>query len=144
MAWSRSRHRGPSRSVCPATRPGPSGTAPGWRSPLPAASDRPRSRHRRATAHRARCSRTPRGGFDCIVLDVLLPDGDGFEVCRTLREEEIATPVLFLTARDASPDKLIGLALGDDYVTKPFSIDELVARIRAVRNSTGVAISSSR
>ena len=77
------------------------------------------------------------GGFDCIVLDVMLPDGDGFEVCRTLREEEIGTPVLFLTARDAGPDKLAGLALGDDYVTKPFSIDELVARIRAVLRRTG-------
>jgi len=73
-----------------------------------------------------------RGAFDCIVLDVMLPDGDGFAVCRTLRDEDIATPVLFLTARDAGADKLEGLALGDDYVTKPFHIDELVARIRAV------------
>ncbi len=73
-----------------------------------------------------------RGDFDCIVLDVMLPDGDGFDVCRTLRDEDIATPVLFLTARDAGADKLEGLALGDDYVTKPFHIDELVARIRAV------------
>ena len=78
-----------------------------------------------------------KGGFDCIVLDVMLPDGDGFEVCRTLRDEEISTPVLFLTAKDESPDKLTGLALGDDYVTKPFSIDELVARIRAVLRRTG-------
>ncbi len=84
------------------------------------------------------------GGFDCIVLDVLLPDGDGFEVCRTLRDEEIATPVLFLTARDASPDKLTGLALGDDYVTKPFSIDELVARIRAVLRRTGTGSDDRR
>ena len=72
------------------------------------------------------------GEFDCIVLDVMLPDGDGFDVCRSLRAEDIATPVLFLTARDTGPDKLTGLALGDDYVTKPFSIEELVARIRAV------------
>ncbi len=78
------------------------------------------------------------GGFDCIVLDVMLPDGDGFEVCRTLRDEAIDTPVVFLTARDESPDKLTGLALGDDYVTKPFSIDELVARIRAVLRRTGI------
>lgn len=77
------------------------------------------------------------GGFDCIVLDVMLPDGDGFDVCRALRDEEINTPVLFLTARDEGPDKLAGLALGDDYVTKPFSIDELVARIRAVLRRTG-------
>ena len=82
--------------------------------------------------------------FDCIVLDVMLPDGDGFTVCRTLRDEDIATPVLFLTARDAGPDKLAGLALGDDYVTKPFSIDELVARIRAVLRRTGTAGDASR
>jgi two-component system OmpR family response regulator len=77
------------------------------------------------------------GAFDCIVLDVMLPDGDGFEVCRTLRDEDISTPVVFLTARDESPDKLTGLALGDDYVTKPFSIEELVARIRAVLRRAG-------
>jgi two-component system OmpR family response regulator len=84
------------------------------------------------------------GTFDCIVLDVMLPDGDGFTVCRTLREESISTPVLFLTARDAGSDKLAGLGLGDDYVTKPFSIDELVARIRAVLRRTGTAGDASR
>ncbi len=72
------------------------------------------------------------GGYDFIVLDVMLPDVDGLEVCRLLRAEQVSTPVLFLTARDATADKLAGLALGDDYVTKPFSIDELVARIHAV------------
>jgi two-component system OmpR family response regulator len=77
------------------------------------------------------------GGYDFIVLDVMLPDVDGLEVCRRLRAEQISTPVLFLTARDATADKVAGLALGDDYVTKPFSIDELVARIHAVmRRST--------
>ncbi len=81
-----------------------------------------------------------RGDFDCIVLDVMLPDGDGFSVCRALRDADIATPVLFLTARDAGPDKLEGLALGDDYVTKPFSIDELVARIRAVLRRSAVYV----
>ena len=84
------------------------------------------------------------GKFDCIVLDVMLPDGDGFEVCQTLRDEDIATPVLFLTARDESPDKLTGLALGDDYVTKPFSIDELVARIRAVLRRSGTGSDDGR
>ena len=72
------------------------------------------------------------GGYDFIVLDVMLPDVDGLEVCRRLRAEQISTPVIFLTARDATADKVAGLALGDDYVTKPFSIDELVARIHAV------------
>jgi two-component system OmpR family response regulator len=84
------------------------------------------------------------GGFDCIVLDVMLPDGDGFDVCRALRGEEIDTPVLFLTARDEAPDKLAGLAHGDDYVTKPFSIDELVARIRAVLRRTGTGADDGR
>ena len=74
---------------------------------------------------------------DLMVLDVMLPDIDGFEVCRRLRLESISTPVLFLTARDATADKLAGLAHGDDYVTKPFSIDELVARIRAVLRRSG-------
>jgi two-component system OmpR family response regulator len=77
------------------------------------------------------------GRCDLIVLDVMLPDIDGFEVCRRLRSEQVTTPVLFLTARDATADKLAGLAEGDDYVTKPFSIDELVARIRAVLRRTG-------
>ncbi len=77
------------------------------------------------------------GQCDLIVLDVMLPDIDGFEVCRRLRSEQVTTPVLFLTARDATADKLAGLASGDDYVTKPFSIDELVARIRAVLRRSG-------
>ncbi len=89
-------------------------------------------------------SARPVGTFDCIVLDVMLPDGDGFTVCRTLREEAISTPVLFLTARDAGSDKLAGPGLGDDYVTKPFSIDELVARIRAVLRRTGTAADACR
>jgi two-component system OmpR family response regulator len=76
------------------------------------------------------------GNFDLIVLDVMLPDIEGFEVCRRLRAEEIRTPVLFLTARDATVDKLAGLAHGDDYLTKPFSTGELVARIRAVLRRT--------
>ncbi len=74
--------------------------------------------------------------YDLIVLDVMLPDIEGFEVCRRLRAEDVLTPVLFLTARDATADKLTGLAEGDDYVTKPFSLEELVARIRAVLRRT--------
>ncbi len=77
-------------------------------------------------------SRARTGRFDLIVLDVMLPDRDGFEVCRRLREDGVRTPVVFLTARDATADKLSGLAVGDDYLTKPFSIEELVARVRAV------------
>ena len=76
---------------------------------------------------------------DLIVLDVMLPDLDGFEVLRRLREGGTRTPVVFLTARDTTDDKIRGLTLGgDDYVTKPFSLEELTARIRAVlRRTTG-------
>jgi two-component system OmpR family response regulator len=74
---------------------------------------------------------------DLIVLDVLLPDLDGFEVCRTLRARGNDVPIIFLTARDTSSDTVQGLALGgDDYVTKPFSVEALVARIRAVLRRT--------
>jgi len=70
---------------------------------------------------------------DLVVLDVMLPDLDGFEVCRRLRAGGNDVPVIFLTARDTSSDTVTGLALGgDDYVTKPFSVEALVARIRAV------------
>ncbi|WTL12377.1 response regulator transcription factor [Kribbella sp. NBC_01505] len=70
---------------------------------------------------------------EVIVLDVMLPDLDGFEVCRRLRRDGVDAPVLFLTARDAREDKVAGLTLGgDDYVTKPFDLDELVARINVL------------
>jgi two-component system, OmpR family, response regulator len=70
---------------------------------------------------------------DLIVLDVMLPDIDGFEVCRRLRADGNEVPVIFLTARDTSSDTVTGLAIGgDDYVTKPFSVEALVARVRAV------------
>jgi two-component system, OmpR family, response regulator len=70
---------------------------------------------------------------DLIVLDVVMPDMDGFEVCRRLRAAGNDVPVIFLTARDTSSDTVKGLALGgDDYVTKPFSVEALVARVRAV------------
>jgi two-component system OmpR family response regulator len=68
---------------------------------------------------------------DVIVLDVMLPDADGFELCQRLRRDGIATPVIFLTARDATDDRVRGLTIGgDDYLTKPFSVEELVARCR--------------
>jgi len=70
---------------------------------------------------------------DLVVLDVMLPEMDGFEVCRKLRTEEVQVPIIILTARDDEIDKVMGLELGaDDYLTKPFNPRELVARIKAV------------
>ncbi|HEX4060594.1 MAG TPA: response regulator transcription factor [Streptosporangiaceae bacterium] len=80
---------------------------------------------------------------DLIVLDVMLPDLDGFEVCRRLRSSGNEVPVIFLTARDTSSDTVTGLALGgDDYVTKPFSVESLVARVRAVLRRAARSASS--
>jgi len=74
---------------------------------------------------------------DLIVLDVMLPDIDGFEVVRRLRARDNEVPVIFLTARDTTSDTVTGLALGgDDYITKPFSVEALVARVRAVLRRT--------
>ncbi len=71
--------------------------------------------------------------YDAIVLDVMLPDIDGFEVCRELRNREVWSPVLMLTARDRVGDRVAGLDAGaDDYLTKPFSFEELLARLRAL------------
>jgi two-component system OmpR family response regulator len=71
--------------------------------------------------------------YDAVILDVMLPDIDGFAVCRELRSRERWMPVLFLTARDAVDDRVAGLDFGaDDYLTKPFSFEELLARIRAL------------
>jgi len=76
---------------------------------------------------------------DLILLDVMMPDADGFEVIRQIRSSGPRIPVIFLTARDAVRDPVAGLTLGgDDYITKPFSLDEVLARIRAVlRRSAG-------
>ncbi|MBS1879021.1 MAG: response regulator transcription factor [Actinobacteria bacterium] len=75
-----------------------------------------------------------------IVLDVMLPDFDGFEVAKRLRERADDTPILFLTARDTTEDKVRGLTLGgDDYVTKPFSVEELLARIATILRRFGRA-----
>jgi DNA-binding response OmpR family regulator len=69
---------------------------------------------------------------DAVILDVMLPDIDGFEVCRRLRSNNPTLPILMLSARNASVDKVAGLDCGaDDYITKPFDFDELIARINA-------------
>ena len=77
--------------------------------------------------------------IDLAVLDIMLPDMDGFTVTRTLRDRGLDLPIVFLTARDSLDDKVKGLTVGgDDYVTKPFSLEEVVARIRAVLRRTRV------
>jgi two-component system alkaline phosphatase synthesis response regulator PhoP len=81
------------------------------------------------TALRAACS----GQFDAILLDVMLPRGNGFDVCRALRQRGIDTPILMLTARGQVIDRVVGLKLGaDDYLVKPFEMAELLARVEAL------------
>jgi two-component system copper resistance phosphate regulon response regulator CusR len=80
--------------------------------------------------------------YDAVILDVMIPGADGFEVCRRLREDRSAVPVLMLTARDAIDDRIHGLDVGaDDYLTKPFDFGELLARVRALLRRTPVVTS---
>ena len=82
---------------------------------------------------------------DLVLMDVMLPDGDGFDVVRRLRSSGPDVPVIFVTARDGVHERVAGLALGaDDYVTKPFSLDEVLERIRAVLRRTGRAAAKPR
>jgi two-component system, OmpR family, response regulator len=76
---------------------------------------------------------------DLIIMDVMLGDHDGFETLRVLRARGFKMPTLFLTARDTIADKITGLEIGDDYLTKPFSIDELVARVRSLLRRSGAS-----
>ena len=76
---------------------------------------------------------------DLVLLDVMMPGRDGYAVARALRSDGRHVPIIFLTAKDATEDKVTGLGLGDDYVTKPFSLEEVVARIRAVLRRSGGA-----
>ena len=83
--------------------------------------------------------------FDFIILDIMLPDRSGLEICRDIRQLGILTPILFLTARSQVVDKVIGLKLGaDDYLTKPFDILELLARIEAVLRRVSKPMGTSR
>ncbi|WBB52729.1 response regulator transcription factor [Verrucosispora sp. WMMD573] len=80
---------------------------------------------------------------DAVVLDVMLPDLDGFQVLRKLRADNDSVPVLFLTARDAVEERVAGLTVGgDDYVTKPFSLEEVIARLRALLRRSGLAVAA--
>jgi two-component system alkaline phosphatase synthesis response regulator PhoP len=79
--------------------------------------------------------------YELIILDIMLPDLDGIEVCKKIRAEKIFTPVMMLTARNEEIDKIIGLETGaDDYMTKPFSVREFIARVKAIlrRNEIGI------
>jgi two-component system copper resistance phosphate regulon response regulator CusR len=81
------------------------------------------------------------GTFDVIVLDVMLPGGTGFDLCRELRARGVATPILMLTARDTVDDRVAGLEVGaDDYLTKPFAFRELLARVRALGRRRGAPL----
>jgi DNA-binding response OmpR family regulator len=81
------------------------------------------------------------GTFDVIILDVMLPGGTGFDLCRELRKRKIATPILMLTARDTVDDRVSGLDVGaDDYLTKPFAFRELLARVRALGRRRGAPL----
>ena len=100
-----------------------------------------------------RVEATGRGGLkavdefapDLVLLDVMLPDLDGFEIVRRMRLDGEKVPVLFLTARDAVDDKVQGLTIGgDDYVTKPFSLEEVIARIQVILRRQGVSNGSSK
>lgn len=71
--------------------------------------------------------------YDCIILDIMLPDHDGVQICRNLRRRKVSTPILMLTGLSGMPEKVTGLEAGaDDYLTKPFDLEELVARVRAL------------
>jgi DNA-binding response OmpR family regulator len=81
--------------------------------------------------------------YDMIILDVMLPEIDGIEICRRLRADKIFTPILMLTARSEEIDKIIGLETGaDDYLTKPFSIREFIARVKAILRRTEIDYSN--
>ncbi len=92
---------------------------------------------------RAALDRLRQENFDLVILDVMLPGIDGFEVCKRIRVHN-KVPILMLTARDEVPDRVTGLDLGaDDYLTKPFSFAELLARVRAILRRRGVVVAQS-
>jgi two-component system copper resistance phosphate regulon response regulator CusR len=87
----------------------------------------------RAATYRDGLARALGGGFDVTILDVILPGGCGFDLCRELRASGVGTPILMLTARDTVDDRVMGLDVGaDDYLAKPFALRELLARVRAL------------
>jgi DNA-binding response OmpR family regulator len=98
----------------------------------------------RAESYAAARTRVRLGTFDVIVLDVMLPGGSGTELCREVRAEGVATPILMLTARDTLDDRVLGLEAGaDDYLTKPFAFRELVARVGALARRPPALVSET-
>jgi two-component system alkaline phosphatase synthesis response regulator PhoP len=84
------------------------------------------------------------GGFDAILLDVMLPGGNGLDVCRTLRQRGVQTPILMLTAKGQVVDRVVGLKLGaDDYLVKPFEMAELLARVEALLRRSAAAAAAA-
>jgi two-component system alkaline phosphatase synthesis response regulator PhoP len=84
------------------------------------------------------------GGFDAILLDVMLPGGNGLDVCRTLRQRGVQTPILMLTAKGQVVDRVVGLKLGaDDYLVKPFEMAELLARVEALLRRSAAATAAA-
>jgi two-component system, OmpR family, alkaline phosphatase synthesis response regulator PhoP len=84
------------------------------------------------------------GAFDAILLDLMLPGGNGLDICRTLRQRGVHTPILMLTARGQVVDRVVGLKLGaDDYLVKPFEMAELLARIEALLRRSGTSAASA-
>jgi len=95
----------------------------------------------RAATYRDGLARALAGGFDVMILDVMLPGGSGFDLCREVRARGIGTPILMLTARDTVDDRVTGLDVGaDDYLAKPFALRELLARIRALARRQPTAV----
>ncbi|MGE5497346.1 MAG: response regulator transcription factor [Syntrophothermus sp.] len=83
------------------------------------------------------------GNYNLVLLDVMLPNMSGFDICRKARKKGVATPIILLTAKGEEIDKVLGLELGaDDYITKPFSLRELLARIKAVLRRSDTAVNS--
>src|SRR5262249_22638004 len=90
-------------------------------------------------------TRAESSAYDLLVLDVMLPGMDGFEVARELRKARVRTPILMLTARDAVADRVRGLDAGaDDYLTKPFALEELLARVRALGRRPAEVVDDDR
>jgi len=89
-------------------------------------------------------SKFHQGRFDLIILDVMLPEMNGFDICESIRLENSKVPILFLTAKSSNEDKLTGLRIADDYLTKPFNLKELMLRVRNLISRTQIEEESDK